>query len=140
MMETVFWARLVVGILAAWRITHLLAHEDGPADLVVRFRHRLGSRFAGKLLDCFQCLTLWVAAPIAFFVSRGPLEVILTWLALSGAACLLERIGQQPVVFEPGLEEKKGDFQDGMLWPEKGREHPLDADQSAGRRARPERP
>jgi hypothetical protein len=51
-METVFWGRLVVGILATWRITHLLAHEDGPADLTVRFRDRLGSGFAGKRMCC----------------------------------------------------------------------------------------
>lgn len=88
-------------VLATWRVTHLLAREGGPADLKVRFRVHLGSGIIGKLMDCFHCLSRWVAAPMVFFVSRRPLDLLLTWLALSGAACLLERIGQQPVVIEP---------------------------------------
>jgi hypothetical protein len=92
-----FWARFVVAVLATWRVTHLLAKEDGPADLVVRFRARLGNGLFGTLLDCFYCLSLWVAAPFSFFVCAdfltggGPLQLVVTWLALSGGACLLER-------------------------------------------------
>lgn len=93
--------RLIVAVLATWRITHLLANEDGPADLVARFRLRLGSGLAGQLMDCFKCLSLWVALPMALFVTRRPLELLLTWVALSGAACLLERLGQEPIVIEP---------------------------------------
>ena len=92
--------RLIVAVLATWRITHLLANEDGPADLVARFRLRLGSGLAGQLMDCFKCLSLWVALPIALFVTRRPLELLLTWVALSGAACLLERLGHEPIVIE----------------------------------------
>ncbi|HEU4872294.1 MAG TPA: hypothetical protein VFT44_04275, partial [Pyrinomonadaceae bacterium] len=55
---------------------------------------------AGQLMDCFKCLSLWVALPIALFVTRRPLELLLTWVALSGAACLLERLGQEPIVIE----------------------------------------
>ena len=82
----------VLAVLATWRVTHLLASEDGPADLIVRFRALLGESLAGKLMDCFYCLSLWIAAPAALFVSRRPLEWTMTWLALSGAACLLERM------------------------------------------------
>jgi hypothetical protein len=91
-----FWARFAVAALATWRVTHLLAKEDGPADLVVRLRARLGNGLLGKLMDCFYCLSLWVAVPLSFFVCAGssrlePLQILVTWLALSGAACLLER-------------------------------------------------
>jgi len=89
---------LVLAVLATWRVTHLLASEDGPADIIVRFRVLLGQSFAGKLMDCFNCLSLWIAAPAALFVSRGFLEWIVCWLAVSGTACLLERLGQQPIV------------------------------------------
>ena len=81
--------RLVLAALATWRVTHLLAAEDGPADLVARLRARLGASWPGKILDCFYCLSLWVAAPAALFVSRAPLAWFFTWLALSGAACFL---------------------------------------------------
>ena len=107
-----FWARFVVAVLATWRVTHLLAYEDGPADLVVRFRARLGAGFAGRLMDCFQCLSLWIAVPAALFVSRKPLDWLFAWLALSGAACLLERLGPAPVIVEPMSQSTEGDNHD----------------------------
>ena len=93
--------KFILAILATWRITHLLAHEDGPADLIVWFRMRLGNSFAGTLLDCFYCLSFWVAAPLACFVGGKPLDLLATWVALSGAACLLEQSSQTPVVIQP---------------------------------------
>jgi len=107
-MSGVFWARLVLAILATWRVTHLLSSEDGPADLIVRVRARLGNGVAGKLMDCFQCLSLWIALPLAFFVIQRPPDLLLTWLALSGAACLLERIGQEPVFIQPISQTTEG--------------------------------
>src|ERR1019366_970232 len=95
------WARFVLAVLATWRVTHLLASEDGPADINVRFRALLGQSIVGKLMDCFNCLSLWVAALAVLFVSRKPLEWLFCWLALSGGACLLERFGHEPVVLQP---------------------------------------
>jgi hypothetical protein len=106
---TGFWARLVLAVLASWRVTHLLASEDGPADLIVRFRKLLGQSIAGKLMDCFYCLSLWIAAPAALFVSRRPLEWIFCWLGISGAACLLERIGREPIEIHPMPQETEGE-------------------------------
>ena len=114
-----FWARFVLAILASWRITHLLAKEDGPADLVVRFRARLGSASAGQLMDCFNCLSVWVAMPMALCVTRRPREFVPTWLALSGAACLIERFAQEPAIIQPAPEQEQGSNPDGMLRPEK---------------------
>jgi Protein of unknown function (DUF1360) len=100
------WLRLVLAVLATWRITHLLAMEDGPADIIFRLRRRLGNHFFGKLVDCFHCLSLWVAAPAACLVMRHWLEWPLFWLAISGAACLLERQGNGPVTIQAiGNEE-----------------------------------
>jgi hypothetical protein len=103
------WGRLLLAVLATWRITHLLASEDGPADLIVRFRALLGQGLAGKLIDCFNCLSLWIAAPAALFVSRDPVEWLFSWLALSGGACLLERVGREPVVIEPVSQPFEGE-------------------------------
>ncbi len=38
---------VVLGMLAVWRITHLLNAEDGPWKLLVRFRRALGNGFWG---------------------------------------------------------------------------------------------
>jgi len=124
------WLAFVLAALATWRITHLLAKEDGPADVVVRFRTRLGHGLVGKLMDCFECLSLWVAVPIAFFVSRRTLDLLLVWLALSGAACLLERVGQEPVVIQPISEAAEGGKDIGMLRSETSgaHEHPANGD------------
>lgn len=109
------WLRLVIAALATWRVTHLLAREDGPFDAIVKFRAWLGN--AGRVLDCFYCLSLWVAAPLALVVSTSLGVWCVVWLALSGAACLMNRITEPPVVMQPSQGE-----QDGMLWTEKGRD------------------
>ncbi len=85
-----YW--LLLGVLAVWRITHLLQAEDGPWDLVVRLRRAAGNGFWGQLLDCFQCLSLWVAAPAAGLVGHGWKEIAFLWLAFSGGAILLEHL------------------------------------------------
>ena len=94
--------------LATWRLTHLLVDEDGPADAVVRLRRAAGSGALGQAMDCFYCASVWVALPIAAGLTRAPsagepcrratapgrltrLQRVVTWLALSGAACLLEQ-------------------------------------------------
>jgi hypothetical protein len=127
------WARFVLAVLATWRVTHLLASEDGPADVIVRLRARLGRGLAGSLMDCFNCLSLWIAAPAALFVSQQLLGWLFSWLALSGAACLLERIGSDPVIIHPSTQPTEGDVSDGMLRSEESvAQEPLTADRNSG--------
>jgi hypothetical protein len=87
--------RLLVGVLVAWRVTHLVAAEDGPWNLVIRLRHRAGGGGWGRLLDCFQCLSLWVAAPLALLLGGAWAERLLLWPALSAGAILLERMASR---------------------------------------------
>jgi hypothetical protein len=101
--------RFALAVLGTWRVTHLLANEDGPADIIAHLRARLGNGLLGSLMDCFNCLSLWIAAPLALFVSRSPLTAVVSWLALSGGACLLERLGEKPLVIEHGLQPPEGD-------------------------------
>ena len=95
MAEQIF--HFVLGVLATWRIAHLLAYEDGPWFVLVRLRRALGRGFIAALWDCLQCSSLWIAVPIAYAISRTAGEGVLTWLGLSGGACLLDRLGR------PGL-------------------------------------
>jgi Protein of unknown function (DUF1360) len=96
--------RFALAALATWRVTHLLAEEDGPADAVVRLRARLGASPLGELMDCFACLSVWVAAPASRYVARSRRDAVPVALALSGAACLLERAYQRAPVVEPVWE------------------------------------
>ena len=65
--------------------------EDGPWDVVILLRRRAGDGFWGKLLDCFYCLSLSVAAPLTLLFTGGWTERLLLWPALSAGAILLER-------------------------------------------------
>ena len=100
-MKTNEWFRFVVAALAVWRLSHLLAAEDGPWDVIVRLRRGLGTTNWGKLMDCFYCLSIWISVPFAFFVANGTLDRFVVWLALSGAASLANKFSQEPVIFEP---------------------------------------
>src|SRR5438552_171702 len=73
MSEMGLWIRFVAAILTTWRLAHLLAYEDGPADLILGRRRR-----AGRLLECFNFISIWVAAPLTLFVTRGLWELPLS--------------------------------------------------------------
>jgi len=92
---------LVLGVLCVWRVTHLLQAEDGPWDVVVRLRQAAGNGWLGRLMDCFYCLSLWVAIPFACVIGQTAGEGILMWLAFSGGAILLERGSGKPGVDAP---------------------------------------
>jgi hypothetical protein len=109
--------RIIMAVLATWRVTHLLAHEDGPGDIVVRLRIWLGDRFVGRLMDCFLCLSLWIAIPAATLLTREPADWLLIWWAISGAACLLELTSRARTVNEPGARELQGEPEH-VLWSE----------------------
>ena len=108
---------LVLAVLATWRLTHLLASEDGPGDVIFRLRRWLGESMLGSLMDCFNCASLWIAIPFALFVSRQPLEWPVVWLAISGGACLLERMAREPAPTPPVPSRVQGD-PDHVLWTE----------------------
>src|SRR6202522_67210 len=82
----------IVGVLAVWRVTHLLNAEEGPWDASVRLRRWAGDGFLGRALDCFLCLSLWVAAPVAAILAHGAVDGVLLWLAFSRGGILLERV------------------------------------------------
>ena len=85
------WLRIVLAVLATWRVAHLIAREDGPFDVVLRLRARTGSGALGRLMDCPYCSSIWVAAPWAVWIAHDKVEWIAVWLATSGGASLLER-------------------------------------------------
>jgi hypothetical protein len=67
----------------------------------MRIRRRLDHTVIGRMMDCLYCLSLWMAAPAALWITRDPLDWFMTLLAVSGAACLLDRLGPEPVVIQP---------------------------------------
>lgn len=90
------WLRLVIAILATWRVAHLIAREDGPFDIIVRMRIYAGDSVIGRLMDCPYCLSIWVAIPAAFMLGSGLAAWVAAWLAISGGASLCERFTERP--------------------------------------------
>src|ERR1700730_6117297 len=95
--------RFILGVLTVWRITHLLQAEDGPWDVVVRLRRSAGDGFWGKLLDCFYCLSLWIAVPLGFLLGETWWDRALLWSSLSAGASLLERVTNVALRVPPAL-------------------------------------
>ena len=107
---------VVLALLATWRITHLLAKEDGPYDLLLRWRNWVGRTGAGRLFTCFQCLSLWIGALLAALFPSDWLEFLVLATAFSGGACLLERLGGDPLVVQALPETKPGEESHELLW------------------------
>jgi hypothetical protein len=112
-----------------WRVTHLLQAEDGPWDIVVRLRRLAGSGFWGKLLDCFYCLSLWMAAPLALLLGRSWWERALLWLSLSAGASLLEQATNPALRIPPApfAEDQAEENHNGMLRAKKTTDQPNDS-------------
>lgn len=79
--ETAIW---VLGMsLVSWRVTHLLVHEDGPFNILGKFRHLIGVRYdarsvpygsnvIGEAFTCMWCLSVWVGVFLSVFIPREP--------------------------------------------------------------------
>ena len=88
--------KIALAALAVWRLTHLLNAEDGPFRVFDRFRSGMRRIGLGGLVDCFYCLSLWMAAPFALWLARGWMEQAVLWLALSAIAILINRCMEGP--------------------------------------------
>ena len=88
--------RFCLTALTVWRMTRLLAEEDGPRDAIAKLRARLGASILGRLMDCFYCLNLWISLPLAAWLSDSRAGFFVYWMALSGAACLFQRMSDTP--------------------------------------------
>lgn len=108
---------LALGILCVWRITHLLQAEGRPWEIVARLRSSIGQGFWGSLLDCFYCLSLWIAVPFAVLLGESIREQLLLWPALSAGAILLERMTNREQESQSAEYFEDQEDEHGMLRP-----------------------
>jgi len=109
------WFRLTLSVLATWRVAHLIAHEDGPFDVIVRLRRRAGDGVLGKLMDCPYCLSLWIAAPLALLLAHELGAWCVAWLAISGGSSLLEKFSRPRRPLNPTIFSLEGEYDDVLL-------------------------
>lgn len=84
--------KYLILVIVVWRLTHLISAEDGPFDLIIKFRKLLGKSFFGKLMDCFYCLSIWIGLLAAFYIGNNVEEIIILCLYYSGSSILLEKL------------------------------------------------
>ena len=93
---------VIVGAMATWRLTHLVVAEDGPWNVVAHLRRAAGAGVVGQMMDCFDCASVWMALPFALWLGHDWTSGTVAWLALSGAAIVIER-------FTPAAPSSSGD-------------------------------
>lgn len=95
---------LLVLALATWRLSSLLACEDGPFGILARLRVRLGVRYdqeskpygtneLSKLILCPWCSSLWFGAfwTLVWLAWPQGAHLLALPLALSAMAVLVEK-------------------------------------------------
>jgi hypothetical protein len=97
------WYWFVLGVMAVWRVTHLLHVEHGPWGIIARSRAAAERLGFSDLVQCFFCLSLWVAAPAALWLASSWPARAVAWLALSAGAILIEVRG----LAGPAVSESK---------------------------------
>ena len=92
---------LLIAALATWRLTTLLVNEDGPLDMLVKFRSFIGikwdaqsepygTNFVAEAFTCVWCLSFWTGAVMAIFIAPSIAWYPVYALALSAAAIIIE--------------------------------------------------
>ena len=82
---------LVVVILGVWRLTSFICYDAGPFGLFSRARKILYQLRLGALVECFHCMSVWVAAAVVVTVYEPALSSLLLVVAVSGGTSLIER-------------------------------------------------
>lgn len=94
------WFLFILLTLAVYRVSQLLVYDDGPFDLVFKFRDWAGvydrnetgeaqSHF-GKFFSCIYCVGFWLAFFATFVISVSTSSFVLWWLAIAGGQAFLE--------------------------------------------------
>ena len=99
---------ILILCLATYRLSYLLVHEPGPADIILRFRKLIGiehdedkhpliypPKFLPELFSCIFCMSIWVAiffVLVWLFLAYVPKYLIVMPFAVSGGAVLIDSL------------------------------------------------
>lgn len=98
------WFLFTLLTLAVYRVAQLLVYDDGPFNLIFKFRVKVGvydldqggepKTGLGKLFACPYCMGLWLAIPAALVASGSINSFIILWLAIAGGQTFLEALSR----------------------------------------------
>lgn len=83
---------LVIVVLAVYRVSVLVAQDEGPFSVLERARSKIDPNQAswiGRGLRCVGCVSFWVSLAAALFI--GAADWVWVWLAVAGGVMLIHR-------------------------------------------------
>lgn len=89
------WLLLVLLTLAVYRVSHMLAYEDGPFDVFARMRGAVGqASWIGRGLHCVLCLSFWLSLVVFFLLYPvvGVVMGVVAWQAVAGGVLVLHKV------------------------------------------------
>jgi Protein of unknown function (DUF1360) len=98
--------QFIISVLVTWRVVHIVIHENLPKNVMGKIREKL--KVSGLISDpeivpgsfrnfmtCFLCMSVWVAAPMAWYYASNTAEFFMYLFAISAAAIFVNTVGEQ---------------------------------------------
>lgn len=86
------WFLFLIAALATYRLSRLLADEEGPWSVFSRLRDLTPDQSSWRRgVECIMCVSVWVAFPVAVWIAPTWQQVPLLWLALSAVTVLIRK-------------------------------------------------
>lgn len=89
--------------LVVYRLARLIALDEGPAGVCLKFRAACGAydlgpngqpvTNLGRGVSCPHCVGFWLALIVALLMWPIGWQTVLYWLALAGAQSFLQEVG-----------------------------------------------
>ena len=88
---------IIIGGIITWRLSHMLAHETGPVAIFEILRAKLAQNQQQRgglfdLISCMTCLSIYIGAVTALFVTTDAFQVIAYAISFSAITVLIERL------------------------------------------------
>jgi hypothetical protein len=92
--------RFVFAVFACYRLSELIAIDDGPGDMFLWLRAKCGAydigedsrpvTSLGRFIECPYCLGVWFAAVLALVLWPIGWMMPVRWLAIAGGQAFLQ--------------------------------------------------
>jgi hypothetical protein len=88
----------IVVLMAAYRLAHMIAREEGPFSMFASLRGRIDSNQAtwiGRGLNCAACISVWTSLIVVLAVLYLPAEIVtplVFWLAVACGGLILNKV------------------------------------------------
>lgn len=82
---------LILATLATYRISYMIAQEEGPFGMLLAIRERIDpsqSSWLGRGVRCVACVSFWLSLLAAWMIQATALE----WLGIAGGVLIIHKV------------------------------------------------